>query len=198
MSGAHGTPTQLFDRSGRRKYLTGEERALFRAAALAQPARDATLCLTLHYTGCRLSEALALTTEQIDQGEGLIVLRSLKKRRDNVFRAVPVPDDLIDRITALNSAAGSAIWDHSRTTGWRRVKQVLNMADINGTHANPRGLRHGFGVAASLSGVPITLIQRWMGHARLETTSIYLNVVGVEERTLASRLWQSDAPEDRF
>ena len=33
------------------------------------------------------------------------------------------------------------------------------------------------------------MIQRWLGHARLETTAIYLDVHGEEERELAMRVW---------
>jgi integrase/recombinase XerD len=31
----------------------------------------------------------------------------------------------------------------------------------------------------------------WLGHARLETTAIYLDVSGEEERDLAKRFWQA-------
>jgi hypothetical protein len=32
--------------------------------------------------------------------------------------------------------------------------------------------------------------KKWLGHARLETTAIYLDVSGEEERKLAARLWE--------
>jgi site-specific recombinase XerD len=47
--------------------------------------------------------------------------------------------------------------------------------------------RHGFGVSAVQAGIPVTLLQRWLGHARLETTAIYANVSGPEEREIAGR-----------
>ena len=52
---------QLHDPNGKRLYLTAEERRAFLAAAAkaARPVR--TLCGVLHTTGCRISEALALT-----------------------------------------------------------------------------------------------------------------------------------------
>jgi site-specific recombinase XerD len=37
-------------------------------------------------------------------------------------------------------------------------------------------------------------IQRWMGHARLETTAIYASVLGEEERILARRTWNAFEP----
>lgn len=54
-------------------------------------------------------------------------------------------------------------------------------------------MRHGFGVAAVSAGVPVTLVQRWLGHSRLETTSIYLAITGPEERAYARKLWIKSA-----
>lgn len=62
-------------------------------------------------------------------------------------------------------------------------------------HATPKGLRHGFGVAAVQSGVPLNLVQRWLGHAKLETTAIYTNAIGDEERAIAARLWGDLQPK---
>jgi site-specific recombinase XerD len=58
-----------------------------------------------------------------------------------------------------------------------------------GIHATPKGLRHGFGLHAVRSGVPLNLVQRWLGHARMETTAIYLQAIGTEEREIAARMW---------
>ena len=51
----------LHDTQGRRLYLTAAERAAFLAAAKQAALPVRTFCLVLHYTGCRISEALALT-----------------------------------------------------------------------------------------------------------------------------------------
>src|SRR5437588_90222 len=61
----------------------------------------ATLCGVLHATGCRISEALGLTAERIDLAGRVIVFESLKKRRTGVFRAVPVPPELLDAFGTL-------------------------------------------------------------------------------------------------
>lgn len=55
--------------------------------------------------------------------------------------------------------------------------------------ATPRGMRHTCGVLAVLNGIPLNLVQRWLGHAQLATTSIYADAVGAEERSIASRMW---------
>ena len=74
-------------------------------------------------------------------------------------------------------------------SAWRIVKEVMDSAGVSGIHATCKGLRHGFGVRAALAGLPVTLIQRWMGHANPSTTAIYLDVRDDEERELISKTW---------
>ena len=50
-------------------------------------------------------------------------------------------------------------------------------------------MRHAFGVGTLQAGVPVTLLQRWLGHARLTKTAIYAEVVGLGEAAFAARFW---------
>ena len=50
-------------------------------------------------------------------------------------------------------------------------------------------IRHGFGVSAVSNGIPLNLLQQWLGHAQLTTTAIYADAVGAEEKNIASRMW---------
>ena len=88
---------QLYDAQGKRLYLTADERLAFMAAAAraARPVR--TLCAVLHTTGCRISEALALTPEHVDLPGKAVVFETLKKRRRGVYRTVPMPPSLARR-----------------------------------------------------------------------------------------------------
>lgn len=190
----------LFDRCGRRKYLTGKERWRFLAVAAEQDAATAAFARLLAYSGARISEALALTPTRIDVGTGRVVLRTLKRRR-LVFRAVPVPRPLIDELLALarDKQPDEPLWGWCRVTAWRRVRSIMAASGIDGACATPRGLRHAFGIAAAQHAVPVNLLRNWMGHARLETTVIYMDVVGAEERAFAKRLWARPGaipPED--
>ena len=74
-------------------------------------------------------------------------------------------------------------------TGWRAVHAVMEAAGLDGPHASPKGLRHGFGVAAVSAGIPLNLVQKWLGHAQLTTTAIYADAVGAEEKDIARRMW---------
>ena len=42
---------------------------------------------------------------------------------------------------------------------------------------------------ARRDGVPLNLVQRWLGHASMATTAIYLDALGEEEREIAARMW---------
>ena len=184
---------------GGRKYLTTGERDAFLRAAEQTDRRVRTLCMTLAYAGCRLSEALALTVDRVDLAAGQLVLESLKKRRRGVYRAVPVPPtllaalDLVHGIRELQGRRGKGegirLWPWSRMTGWRAVHAVMEAARLDGPQASPKGLRHGFGVTAVSAGIPLNLVQKWLGHAQLSTTAIYADAVGEEEQNIAARMW---------
>src|SRR4051794_21988645 len=94
---------ELHDTQGRRLYLTADERRAFigSAATAARPVR--TLCMVLHDTGCRISEALALTLESIDLSGRAVMFESLKKRRRGIYRAVPVPPTLLSSTWSMAS-----------------------------------------------------------------------------------------------
>lgn len=192
------TGMRLFDGEGRRLYFTEDERRAFMAAAAKAPREVRTFCAVLHATGCRISEALALTPQQIDLSGRVVVFESLKKRKAGVFRAVPVPLELLDMLDLVHSIreaqrrgeAKALLWPWSRMTAWRRVQEVIAAAGIaDGPHACPKGLRHGFGVQAVSRGIALNMVQKWLGHAQLTTTAIYANAVGEEEQSIAARMW---------
>src|SRR5712691_7900667 len=93
---------QLYDAQGRRLYLSAAERDAFLDAATHADRPIRTLCSVLHYTGCRVSEALALIPRRIDLNDQTIIFETLKKRRKGVYRAVPVPQALLDTLDMVH------------------------------------------------------------------------------------------------
>ena len=125
----------------------------------------------LTYTGCRISEALALTADRVDFAEGTVIFETLKKRRPARYRAVPVPPAVLDALDLVHDvrqlqrrgrARGARLWPWHRATAWRRVVAVMRDAGLNGPQATPKGLRHGFGVAAVNAGIPLNMVQDTM------------------------------------
>ena len=120
---------------GARKYLTTGERDAFLRAAEQADRQVRTLCMTLAFAGCRLSEALALTVDCVDLVAGLLVLESLKKRRSGIYRAVPVPPallealDLVHGIRELQGCRGKGrgvrLWPWSRMSGAGSLRSAM-------------------------------------------------------------------------
>jgi integrase/recombinase XerD len=117
-------------------------------------------CHTLLYTGCRPSEALALTADRVDFQAQAITFETKKKRCPGVYRAVPVPASLLDALDLVHSIRDrktkAALWTWSRKTAYTRVIDVMERAGVTGPQASPKGLRHGFGVACIEKGIPLT------------------------------------------
>jgi integrase/recombinase XerD len=190
---------RLYTADGARKYVTEGERDAFLREAERADRQVRTLCMTLAYAGCRLSEALALTVDRVDLAAGVLVFATLKKRQPGIFRAVPVPPALLDALDLVHGirelqarrskGRDEQLWPWSRMTGWRAVHGVMEAAGLDGPQASPKGLRHGFGVAAVSAGIPLNLVQKWLGHAQLTTTAIYADAVGAEEKDIAKRMW---------
>jgi integrase len=193
----------LYTDAGARKYLCASERDRFYEAlgTLSDPT-DVSFGQTLFWTGCRPSEARALTAMNIDLDNGVVVIRSLKKRgalKGRHFRPVPVPASYLEMmerthgIRALQSRADGGeserLWTFSRTTAWKRIKKVMEAAGLTGEKATAKGLRHAYGVHAALSRVPDSRIKTWLGHASLSTTEIYLSMAAEEDREVAARMW---------
>ena len=89
-----------------RKYVTGDERDRFIAAARAdtRPAVQ-TFAATLAHTGARISEVLAIRAGDVDVESRGRRIAILKLRREH-WRSVPVPDPR-PASTTLSSCTGS-------------------------------------------------------------------------------------------
>lgn len=186
----------LYDGWGQRKYLTPSERAAFIKAALEGEPLSGSFCLTLALTGARISEILSLTADRIDGGNKTIVIETLKRRRQGVFRAVPVPSELINYLMEVHQLHLTSpddrkrLWLFSRPTAWKRVKRTMRAAQIPASVAKPKSLRHAFAVEAVHQRIALSVIKKWLGHAKIETTAIYAEPIGEEERALARLMWQ--------
>lgn len=198
---------QLYDRRCQRLYINETERKRLLQVALGVAGPDCTLVLTLLYTGCRISEALALTVDAIQSEPGVVSFRTLKKRGQQVHvREVPIPPSLVELLQTRHplqephrsDISPTRLWPISRITAWQRIRRMMHRAGISGSQATPKGLRHGFGVHCVMCGVQINLIQKWMGHASMSTTAIYTNVSGPEELEVAARMWAVPAGADQL
>ncbi len=134
--------SDLFTFDGKRKYLNAEELERFITAAQQQERGEVcTFCLVLVHTGCRISEALALTVDSIDQSSGAITFKTLKQRDKTRFRAVPVPDGTLNALEFVHKLRkaqrakrrknGGKLWTWGRTQAYKHVKAVMDDAGVS-------------------------------------------------------------------
>jgi len=182
--------TALFDGTGRRKYLTRSEAAALLAAVRKADPQTRLFCQLLNLTGCRISEALAVTRRHLDPETGRVIFRTLKRRK-TVYRGVPVPGRFMAELVkfAATHDADQRLFSWCRQTGWRRVRALMAQAGIEGPQASPKGFRHGYGCHAIECGLPESLVGRLLGHSSPKSTRVYTFVLGPEERELAKRMW---------
>lgn len=191
MHHVHST-MRLYSKRSERLYLNRAERKQFENIALNKELQTQLLCLLLLYTGCRLSEALAVKGADFQWSEGIVSIKSLKKRDKHHVREISIPTHVFaPALQQIESATrDQTLIEYCRTTAWRSIKQVMSEANIIGSHATPKGLRHSFGVHCAFNNIPMPLCQKWLGHADIRTTAIYYQIIGREEREMAERLWQ--------
>jgi len=140
-----------------------------------------TVLRVIYAAGLRLSEALSLRVEDIDADRGLIRVRSGKGNKDRYTILSP---------TVLEALR--AYWREYRPGGWlfpgqgggehlsaHMIQKVcVRVREKRGiTKAiTPHVLRHAFATHLLESGTDLRTIQKLLGHASLNTTSVYLHV----------------------
>ncbi len=98
-------------------------------------------------------------------------------------RSVPLCSDLVAALRSHRGAAadGDLVFPgqqggYHRPDEFRRVLvQTAEVAGI-GKHVHPHMLRHTFASHAMMRGVPVQVIQKWLGHANITTTERYAHL----------------------
>lgn len=157
----------------KREPLTQDEAT--RLAQACKTHEDKLVVFTLLDTGLRVTEFASLTTSNLDwQMHRLSVhgkggpYGSRSKRRIVPLSARVQP--LLEGHLSLHDKL-----DFSSRTVQRVVKRVASRARIS-RPVTPHVLRHTFAVTAVQKGISLPALQRLLGHDRLTTTEIYLNL----------------------
>jgi len=112
-----------------------------------------------------------------------------RPRPPALLEALDLVHGICERQSRRGKGRGERLRPWSRMTGWRAVHAVMAAAGLDGPQALPKGLRHGFGVAAVFVGIQLNLVQKWLGHAQITTAAIYANAVGAKEKNMVRRMW---------
>lgn len=136
----------------------------------------------LYATGLRISEALALTVDDLDVARGVIVVRHTKTRRPRIARLTRALFEVLQRYWERERPRGSLLFP-SRETGraldssaLHRAFQVASKRSGLGKRVTPHALRHSYATHMLEAGVDLHTVQLLLGHSRISSTLGYLHV----------------------
>ena len=181
----HRDPVQQLTGTKRRtlpEYLEAAEVQAILDAALNPRAK--LLILIQWRAGLRVSEALALEPSDLSLDTDRPTLR-VRSGKGGKGRVVPVHPELQTALIAILNYADvgrGKIISASRSTAWRWVKQAAFRAEVYGRLAPGRRVgthtfRHSYARHLLMHGTPINHLSRWLGHASITPTLIYLELV---------------------
>lgn len=151
----------------------------------AVDARARLVMLVQWRAGLRVSEALAITTGDLSLDSERPTLR-VRQGKFGKARVVPVHSELADAFrTAMaygRHGKDYHLVDAHRSTVWRWVRAAVKKAEAIGVvppgrRVGTHTLRHSAARHWLASGVPINVVSRWLGHASLQNTLVYLEVL---------------------
>jgi integrase/recombinase XerD len=173
--------------------LADVERLLAAAGSDGTPLglRDRALLEMLYGTGARISEAVGLNRDDVDEAAGTVLLRGKGAKE----RVVPVGSYALEALSAylvrarpgllaagratpalfLNARGGRL----SRQSAWTVLRTVAARAGLS-TPVSPHTLRHSFATHLLDGGADVRVVQELLGHASVTTTQVY-TLVTVEQ-----------------
>lgn len=162
-------------------------------ARTANPPRNEALIHFMADTGVRVSEACGLRLEDVTfwtpaepQGQARIVGKGSKERIVTFGRDT---SRLLTECLRRGPRDKTAPWlfqrDDCRGPLDRKwidalLKRLADLGDLPRDVAHAHGLRHAYGVEATLAGVPLVALQKLMGHADISQTALYVQLSRVQ------------------
>ena len=156
------------------KRMTGTETQNL-LGAMRGVARDVVEFMA--HTGCRVSEALMMRAEDVDESQGTVSVPTLKRR------AAARRDVVVDREYAkrLASREPGELFRISRQAIWKAMRHAAREIGLDSRRAHPHALRHAFAIRQVEAGVPVPVLRKWMGHATLSSTLVYVDEVNASK-----------------
>jgi len=189
------TPRIKMERVAKRdpKFLDFDEAEELLAAT---PSEWRVLVLTAIRAGLRQGELQELRWGDIILTEARAYVRVARSLRRGIGcklevkttkgarpRSVPLSLDLAKALASHRGVAGdddlvfpNCVGGYFRPNRFRRViARAAKDAEL-GKHVHPHMLRHTFASHAMMRGVPVQVIQKWLGHANVTTTERYAHL----------------------
>ncbi|EMD28345.1 site-specific tyrosine recombinase XerD [Amycolatopsis azurea] len=149
-----------------------------------RPLRDRALLELLYSTGARISEAVGLDVDDIDDAERTVLLDGKGGKQ----RIVPIGRPALEAVHAYLVRARPALAVHgrgtpamflnargsrlSRQSAWQVLKDTAESAGVT-AGVSPHTLRHSFATHLLEGGADVRVVQELLGHASVTTTQVY-------------------------
>ncbi len=175
-----GVDTPKREKRGR-SYLSPEEYNRLLVAAGGHP-RDFCILTLFLQTGIRISELCELRLEDIDLTVSTLHVRVGKGMAS---RTIELEKKALRSLKTWLSLRESSPYDHLflnrdgeplKEWGVRDLLEKYRVQAGITKKVTPHSLRHTFASAKAQSGVSPFQLKEWLGHARLDTTSIYVHM----------------------
>lgn len=159
------TPKQL------PKYVTQMEISVMLDRAKKDSYRNYILLLAMWRTGMRVSDVVELQKRDI-QNDAIIV-RQGKGKKD---RVIPLERELSNLLGLYTDRMQPK--DKLFPISDRQVRNIVKKYAPTGFDIHPHTIRHSFAVHCLKNGMNLRSLQKILGHRSLNTTQVYLDVVG--------------------
>ena len=157
-----------------REPLTIEEAD--RLSNLCETTEEKLIIWTLLDRGLRVSELCAITSQNVLWQQKALQIKGKggPYGKKSKIRVVPMSrriQPLLEHYFAINSK-----WFIGTRQVQKIVKRLANKGQFIQT-VTPHVLRHTFATLALQKGISISAVQKILGHDKLSTTAIYLNLI---------------------
>ena len=141
--------------------------------------RDLACFYLLCHCGLRISEVCSLLVKDVDLESGKLFIRNSKARKDRmVYISDTVSMVLQQHLAIRHTQLSSYVFASGRDAITPRSLQrrLKSYGQQCGVPVNARRLRHTFASQMLAASMPVTALQRYIGHEHLNTTMIYAEV----------------------
>lgn len=163
------------------KAITANEVKAMIRATKPMAVRDRALLDLLYHTGLRISEALSLRANDIDGDR--ITVRCGKGGKRRVV-AIASTYGHWELWLAKRAATGEQFIFTTRTGEQLATAHARRLLGKFNTH--PHAFRHGHACEVYNATKDVAVVSRQLGHARISTTGIYLQGLGVDLGQIAA------------
>ncbi len=156
-------------------------KAVSRLLSAVGNTKHIAILMMVYSAGLRVSEAVSLKPEDLDEERGLVRVRGGKGRKD---RCTILSNVALQAIEAYRRVYPTGSWlfpgpDPTRHLSTRTVEKVIEAARLKAgipQHFSVHALRYSFATHLLESGTDIRYIQELLGHSSSKTTEIYTHV----------------------